>query len=229
MARRIGDLDREARECNSLGVARREGGDVAAARALIERSIELAGDIGNPIREATALSNMVHIHMDSGDYAAAADAARRAVVADEANDDPWGVAIDRANLVTALLYAEGPEAAYRQLVEVAPEAIALGDIELSLDVVDSFSAVWAAAGEGERSATMLGAADSQRRQAGIPRTEPDQVLIDRFIVPTRQATDASLWEAAYARGGTLSIEAAVAEGSKGHGALYTGAGLEKSS
>jgi hypothetical protein len=172
---------------------------------------------------------MVHIHMDSGDYAAAAEAARRAAVADAALDDPWGVAIDGTNLVTALLYSEGPEAAYRQLVEVAPAAIALGDIELSIDVVDNFAAVWAAAGDGERSATMLGAADNQRELAGIPRTGPDRVLLDRFVVPVRGATDGRAWDAAYARGRALTIEAAVAEGSSGDGTLYSRAGLQKSS
>lgn len=229
MSRRIGDLDREARESNSLGVARREGGDVQGARSLIEHSLELATRIGNPIREATALSNMVQVNMDSGDYAAAAQAARRAVVADQANDDPWGVAIDRANLVTALLHAEGPVPAYRELVEVAPAAIALGDIELSIDVLDSFAAVWAAADEGERSAIMLGAADTQRRRAGIPRTGPDRALLDRFVAPAREATETGRWDDAYARGSTLSIEEAVAEGSRGDGALHARAGAEQTS
>ena len=47
MAARLGDLDREARESNSLGIARREAGDVEEARTLIERSLSIARQIGD--------------------------------------------------------------------------------------------------------------------------------------------------------------------------------------
>jgi tetratricopeptide (TPR) repeat protein len=90
MAGRLGDLDREARECNSLGIARREAGDTAHALALIERSLAIARRIRNPRREAPALSNLGLIHIDLGDYAAAVGAARRAIAAEQALDDPWG-------------------------------------------------------------------------------------------------------------------------------------------
>lgn len=213
MAHRIGDLLRESRESNSLGIARREGGDVEGARSLIERSLEIARRVDDAQRQATALSNLVIVNLDSGHYAAAVEAARTAVAADQALDDPWGVAIDQSNLVMALLCADGPAPAFSQLVDVAPAAIALGDIELSIGVVDGFAAVWAAFGQGERTATMLGAADHQRELAGIPRTAPDRALLDRFVDPVRRATDAGVWDRAYGRGRGLTIEAAVAEGS----------------
>jgi tetratricopeptide (TPR) repeat protein len=225
MAQRLGDLGREARECNSLGIACRDGGDVERARALIERSIELARRVADPHREATALSNSVLIHLDAGDHVAAADAARRAVAADEALGDPWGVAIDRCNLVRALLHTEGPEPAYRQLLDVAPAAIALGDVDLSIDVLDTFAAVWAALGDGERSGALLGAADNQRELAGIPRTAPDTALLDWFVVPAHRRTDPHRWDGAYAWGRGLSVQAAVEEGSAGGHSLYTDAGL----
>ena len=211
VAQRLGDVRLEARESNSLGIAHRERGDPVGARALIERSLELARHAGDPYREATALSNLVHCFMDTGDYAAAADAARRAVVADQALDDPWGVAIDRSNLVTALLHAEGPEVAFRELVEVAPAAVALGDLELSIDVTEIFASVWAAFGDAERAATMLGVADHQRTATGIARTIPDQALLDRFVAPVRAAADPPLWQRAYARGRSLTVEEAIAE------------------
>jgi tetratricopeptide (TPR) repeat protein len=229
MAHRLGDLTRESRESNSLGIAYRELGDVGRARRLIESSIDLARSIGNAQREATAMSNMVHIHMDTGNYVAAVEAARRSVVADQALDDPWGVAIDQLNLVTALLNAEGARPAFRQLVEVAPAAIALGDIELSIDVVDCFAMVWAALGDPERTAAALGAADKQRELAGIPRKGPDIAHLDRFLGPVRKTTDPQRWDRAYGRGRSLTIEAAVTEGSMADSSLYTRAGLQESS
>ncbi len=185
MAHRLCDLDREARESNSLGIARRDAGETAEARSLIERSLDLARQIGSPQREATALSNVVHLHMDVGDYPAAIEAAQQAIAADEALDDPWGLAIDHANLVEALLNGEGPERAYEELREVAPRAVALGDIDLSIDVIETSAAIWAGLGHGPRAATLLGAAEKQRRIAGIPRAAPDQQHLDRFIEPAR--------------------------------------------
>ena len=212
IAHRLGNVSLEARESNSLGIARRESGDPAGSRALIERSLELARQAGDRSREATALSNLVHGYMDTGDYAAAVDAARRALVADLALDDPWGVGIDRCNLVTALLHAEGPEQAYAEFVDVAPAAIALGDLELSIEVVEICASIWAAFGDAARAATMLGIADHQREVTGISRTAPDQVLLDRFVAPLKAASDPERWQEAYAGGTGLTVEAAVAEG-----------------
>ncbi|WP_353508413.1 adenylate/guanylate cyclase domain-containing protein [Intrasporangium sp.] len=213
MAHRLGDVSREARESNSLGIGRREQGDVEAAGELIERSIELARRIGDDQREATGLSNIVTIHMDRGDYTAATQAALRAIAADEARRDAWGVAINQTNLATALLHSEGPEPALRKLLDTAHSTIALGDVELSICVVENFASVWAALGDTQRAAALLGAADHQRQAAGIPRTAPDEAILDRFVSPARSEADNDEWNRAYAAGRNLTIEAAVAQGS----------------
>jgi predicted ATPase/class 3 adenylate cyclase len=210
MAHRLGDLDREARESNSLGIARREAGDVQAARSLIERSLFLARQLGDLHREATALSNVVHIQMDLADYPAAVEAARTAIAADKALDDPWGVAINQCNLVVALLNSEGPRSAYDVLRDVAADAVALGDVELSIDVIDTSAAVWAALGRPEQAATLLGTAQRQRELAGIPRPAPDQQHLDRFIEPARSMLPEESWTHALTAGAALTIDEAIA-------------------
>ncbi len=209
MSRRLGDVDREARESNSLGIARREAGDVEGARRLIERSAELARQTGNREREATALTNVVPLCMDVGDYQAAVDAARSALAVDKELGDPWGIAISESNLVTALLHAEGPEPAYRHLREVAPSAVALGDTELTIAVLEAAAAVLAAFGDAESAATTLGATDSLRERVGMPRTEPDQALLDKFVEPARANFGADKWREADAAGARLNIEQAL--------------------
>jgi hypothetical protein len=149
--------------------------------------------------------------MDVGDYPAAIEAAHRAIAADEALDDPWGLAIDHSNLVEALLHSEGPERAHDELCEVAPKAVALGDIDLSIDVIETAAAIWAGLGHAPRAATLLGAAEKQRRIVGIPRTAPDQQHLDRFIGPARARTDEQTWNDALDRGAAMSLEEAVAE------------------
>ena len=212
MAVRIGDRSREARGCNSLGIARREAGRLADARELIERSLVLAREIGDPHREATALTNMVHLAMDEADYAGAVIAAQRAVAADRALGDPWGIAVNQCNLVVALLNSEGPQPALTELREVASHAVSLNDIALTVELLDTSTAVWAALGDGERAATLLGASDHHRELAGLPRTEPDERLLSRFVEPARQAVPADAWQRAHRAGGAMTAEAAMALG-----------------
>jgi hypothetical protein len=59
----------------------------------------------------------------------------------------------------------------------------------------------------------MGAADRHREAAGIPRTAPDRAILDRFVSPARSEADNDEWDRAYAAGRSLSIEAAVAQGS----------------
>lgn len=111
-----------------------------------------------------------------------------------------------------LLNAEGTRQAYEQLVEVAAGAVALEDVELSVSVLDSFAAVWGALGNGERAACMLGASDHHRERSGMHRTQPDQVHLDRFVIPAKDSVASADWKRAYEAGKSMSIEAAVAEG-----------------
>ncbi len=219
MARRLGDVDREARQSNSLGIARRMAGDSAGGFVLIENSLRLAQQIGNPRREATALANIAQFLIDTGDYRAAVDAAQRSIAADRALDDPWGVAISQCNLATALLHSQGPERAYEHLIEVAADAVALGDTELTVEIIDSFAAVWAGFGHAERAATLVGGSDHQRELAGMPRPPVDVEDLSRFIVPAKSSVGHQEWDRAYTRGRTLSIDAAVAEGMAARPAL----------
>jgi predicted ATPase/class 3 adenylate cyclase len=210
MARRIGDLDREARESNSLGLALRAGGDDATGRDLILRSIELARQIGNRQREATALSNVVLLHMDAEDYDRAVVAAKEATEVDRALNDPWGVAINQLNLASALLHAEGPGPARALVGEIAHDVLALDDVELSIDMVETFAAIAASAGNAELAATLVGAADAKREGVGMPRVMSDDALLERFVGPARAAVGPERWEPAYRRGRSDSIEDAVA-------------------
>ena len=210
MARRIGDVDREARESNSLGLALRVGGENAAGRELILRSLELARQIGNRHREATALSNVVLLHMDAGEYDRAVVAAQEATEVDRLLSDPWGVAINQLNLASALLHAQGPGSALALVDEISEDVLALGDVELSIDLVETMAAIAAASGDAELAAELLGAADAKREGVDMPRPTADDALLERFVGPVRGAVDPARWEAAYRRGRSASIEDAAA-------------------
>ncbi len=188
MARRMGERDLEARELNSLGVARREAGRPAESRRLLEESIALAREIGSSLREASASTNVVTLLMDTGEYAAAVVAGRRALELDRAREDPWGVAVNEANLALALLRAEGPDPAYEHLARVAESAVALADTELSIGIVEAFAATLAELGDVERAACLMGTADAQRAAVGIPRSGPDDAHLERSLSAARDGS-----------------------------------------
>jgi predicted ATPase/class 3 adenylate cyclase len=210
MACRLGDRFREARESNSLGVAHRGSGRLDEARALIERSLAVARAIGDPQRETVALTNLVHVHMDAGEYRAAVEAAHRAIAADESLGDPWGVAINRSNLVMALLCSEGPRPALEELRQVAANAAALDDPTLTVEVLDIAAAVWAALGDPERAAMLLGASDQERELRVMPRSAPDERHLERFLAPARQSWPAQEWDGAHRTGASMPLDQAIA-------------------
>ncbi len=198
MAYRLGDLNRECRESNSLGIARREAGDVAGAAALIESSLALARQIGDPQREAKALSNLVDVHMDAGDYAAAVAAGRVAIAADSALARPVGRRHQPVNLILALLNAEGPHRAHEHLVEIGERVFALGDIELSIDHDRSGCMRCGPASVMPRARLgWWGRRDSQRENVGIPRGVPDHHHLERFIEPVRSSSSRKAWDHEY--------------------------------
>ena len=211
IARALGDQDIEAREANSLGIVYREAGELRQARALVELSLHLARQLGNLRREATALTNLVLILTDAGDFEAAVGAAQQALAPRLSQDDPWGVAINRVNLTLPILRTSNPAAAFDHLSAIATETLALCDVELSIDVVESFAAVLAEAGDGRGAARMLGAADAARESVGLPRSKPSQRLLDTSLGPARRGLEAAAWADTYAEGTRLTLEAAVAQ------------------
>jgi hypothetical protein len=95
---------------------------------------------------------------------------------------------------------------------VAADAVALGDIELSIGILELFAIVLARLGQVETAASLLGASDKQRDLAGMPRSPPDQQHLDRSVVPARRVLAEQDWDSAYATGQTMSLDEAVSEG-----------------
>jgi len=210
MTRRLGERDLEARELNSLAVAHRHEGRLVEARRLVDRSIQIAREIGSARREGTALANLVVFLIDSADWPAAVAAGHAAVAASRRLGDAWAISSDESNLTMALLHAEGAETAYAHLAAVAPRGVALGDPELNLSIVEMFAVVFAHLGEVELSARLVGACDRHRAAIGIPRTQPDQTLLDQSNDSTGTRSDPR-WPAAYEAGAALSMDEATAQ------------------
>jgi predicted ATPase/class 3 adenylate cyclase len=208
MARRLADKSLEARLLNSLGITLRVLGEVSEARRLLELSVQICQHIGDLNRESTALSNLAVLLIDAGNWPEALDAARDAVAASGALDDAWAQATDECNLTMALLRVEGPETALPYLAGVTPRALAMGDAELTVSIVEMFAAIVAELGDARLAARLLAAADQHRESLGMPRSKPDQDHLDRsFDADGLRAS--RVWSDGYDEGRGLGIDAAV--------------------
>jgi predicted ATPase/class 3 adenylate cyclase len=209
MAQRLGRRDLEARAYNDLGIAQRNGGNYADSMRLLRQSLALARETDSSIYEASALTNLVVVYIDVGQYAEAAQAAHEAMTANERNGDAWGVAIDRLNYTAAIMKAEGPQAAHARYVEWAAEIASFRDKEMSIDLMELGASIVAGLGAPTLAARLLAGADTQRAAINLPRSAAEESLVNEWMAGARNSLPEEEWAKAYASGEDLGPERAI--------------------
>ena len=204
-----------AKEINSLAVSYRNTGDWDRARELLEEGKSLAERSGDKNRLATILSNQGILAIDVGEPMLAIDLFDRAAVVDRELGDSWGEACDRVNLAAARLRAGQLDGADQELRSVAGPAMAVNDIDLTIGLIELLAMVRAEDGDVETSARLSGTADAMREQANLPRPAPDAAHLDRSLARSRRTVDEDVWSSFVSAGRVLSVEDAVAEGTRG--------------
>jgi predicted ATPase/class 3 adenylate cyclase len=213
--RRLDDRSKIAMELNSLGVVQRALGESASARATLEESIAVARAAKEKGRLANALCNLAMVEVDEGTPERAVDLLHEALAIDRELGDAWGESIDNINLVRAMLMADRLHEARRHLLVNAAPAIVIGDIELSINVIELFAMVFAELDDAPAAARMLGAAQAMRGKAELPITAPDAATLERCIDKVRSRPDPRTWEANLGVGASYSVEAALADATGG--------------
>jgi predicted ATPase/class 3 adenylate cyclase len=206
----IGDQTQMAVELNSLGITYRSLGDLAAARSLFEESIAIAREIGNDLRLSTALSNLGIAEIDTGNVDHATEVLEEALALDERSGDTWGATIVKNSLAAATLLTDRPMEAHHLLSSIIKDVADSGDLELLAATLELAAGVAAHLGNGQRAARLAGAAEAIRDKAGIPITEFDAALLERFLASARSATDRRLWDADLHAGRALTQSDAIA-------------------
>jgi len=209
---RIGDRSRVAMELNSLSIAYRNLGDVDRARQLLAESATTAREIGDSQRLATALGNLGLFELDRGDAERAHDLLLQAEAVDRERGDSWGVVVDQTNRVAALVAGKREREGLTLLRSLGPEAISLGDQDLTVGVIEMFAVCCAVTGDARRAARMFGAAEAMREQAQLPRSDPDAAFIERYLAPARQALDDTEWAKEEESGRGYTAAEALADG-----------------
>ena len=209
--RREGDLSKISLELNSLACTYRVLGEADTARSLFEESITTAQAAGDDGRRATALSNLGILEADLARVDRAVELVREALELDQQLGDTWGVATDHTNLAAAMVQAGRAPEAHETLRQHARASLALGDVELSINLLETWCVVFAELGEPATAARLFGVTTALRRSAEIPIAAPDAVLLERSISKVRDLSDANTWAANVATGSKFSLHDALAE------------------
>jgi predicted ATPase len=215
---RAHDDDHElAKELNSLGVAYRIAGEYDKARGLFEEGISRAQHSGDPARLSALYCNLGLLETDVGSPNSAIDLLNRAVALDHQLGDSWAEACDRVNLAAARLYAGQIPEAHRELQDVSHDALAVNDIDLTINLIEVLAMLWAESGDVRRSARLYGTAEAMREHANLPRAGPDARHLDMSLSKQRSTVSEATWSSYVSEGRLLSRDEAIAEGLDGSG------------
>lgn len=142
-------------------------------RAMLEQSIDVALSIEDRQRQATSLTNLAPLDIDTGRPDAALPLLAEAERLDLARGDAWGVATDRVNMAAALLAAGRRVEADEVIRELGASVADHGDPDLSLDVVELGAVASSLAGDHAQAVRLAACADEQRSVNRMPLSTPD--------------------------------------------------------
>lgn len=202
-----GEDERVSVSLNSLALARRVQDDLVEAETLFRQAIALARSAGQDRLQVNAMSNLALLELDLGHPVEALALFREVLALDTRLGDPWGVSADHVNISTALLVSGDAAAAGEVLLEHGAPGLALGDPDLSVEIVENLACVCSAAGLDEECARMIGAAALGRRAAVLPRVGPDVERLESLLADTR-ARLGRRWEELTGQGAALALEQA---------------------
>jgi predicted ATPase/class 3 adenylate cyclase len=195
IARALADPARIAMVLAPLGLAALGQGELSVARRAFEESIALARDLGDRRQLGTAQSALGHVRRMEGDHGAAHRLYAEVVALGRAEGDLEMVAIGLLNLAIVAVERGRLDDARGPLAEAEAIAATTLSQRVGQGVLEVACGMASAAGEWERAARLLGAADAQAARAGLHRDPAD----DAFLAPRIDAALGGLGGAAFNR------------------------------
>ncbi|HMA36296.1 MAG TPA: LuxR C-terminal-related transcriptional regulator [Chloroflexia bacterium] len=217
ISRAMDDQEELAYALTLLGVMALYGGDPAGARALLDESVALFRAVGAAWGQALALRNLGEVAAATGD-----EATRRAVLTASVAlfrqvGDGWGLALPLADL-GAMARRQGD---YAQASALFAESLALfrtlGDKQGMAWGLAQLAEVAGATGQPLRAAQLFGAAEALLDSIGARLDPVDRAEHAGHLAATRQTVPAAAWDAAWATGQALPLDAAIALGTAARG------------
>jgi predicted ATPase/DNA-binding SARP family transcriptional activator len=208
-ARRTGEPKFVANALSNLGAIVLAGGDEGRAAVVLDEALELAREVGDERITALALNNLGDLALSTGDYRRAGPLFEESHALLRSRGDTANIARSLFNLgaVDLMLGANrGAEARFRESLELARAADDKEDLAWCLE---GFAALAASNGEGERAATLLGAAGALLARIGADYKPFERRLHESTESAARAACDPGAFATAIEQGASLSMDEAL--------------------
>ena len=205
-ARRAGEQRFVANALSNLGAISLAGGDEERAAEVLEQAVALARQVGDERIMALALNNLGDLALSTGDYRRAEPLFEESHALLRARGDTANIARSLFNLGAVDLMVGADCAAEARFGEALELARAAEDKEDLAWCLEGFAALAARAGDGERAATLLGAAGALLGRIGADFKPFERRLNKSTESAVRAACDARIFDEARERGASMPPE-----------------------
>ena len=200
--------------CNSywqLGQVAYKCGDYESARALFEQSLTIARSAGFNSVMTFALDSLGDVARVQGDYARARAAYTEELQLKRQMGWRQGIALALVMLGQVALHGgEGNEARdlFLESLTLVRDRATAGQLRR---ILEGLAGVAGVEGRYEECARLFGAADASRRATGTAMSQLDSKEYHRILAIVRERMDDGAFNAAWAEGGRMILEQAIAE------------------
>jgi predicted ATPase/DNA-binding SARP family transcriptional activator len=204
-ARRTGEPKFVANALSNLGAIVLAGGDEERSAVVLDEALQLAREVGDERITALALNNLGDLALSTGDYERAGPLFEESYTLLRSRGDTANIARSLFNLgaVDLMLGADGAaDARFRESLELARAA---DDKEDQAWCLEGFAALAVSDGDGERAATLLGAAGALLARIGADYKPFERRLHESTEAVARAVCEPSAFEEAMRLGASMSV------------------------
>lgn len=211
LARELGDKRRIALALFRFGTIKHYEGDEGAARQFFEESINLFRQVGWSSWVARVLTGLGEVARVQGDYDRAEAHYRESLALYQALGDKWWIALLLGNMGFVALHRRQEAKAKAAFVESLELWSVLNAPRLIPESLAGLAGVAAAGGMIVDAVRLLGAAAALRDASHIVWEATDRAELEWIATSLRNRLDPSSFKLAWAEGGALRQEEAVAK------------------
>ena len=154
------------------------------------------------------MGSLARLAREAGDLERAVELFEQCLVLLREADDQWGVANSLANLGHVMLAFGEPARAHEYFHQALDVRVRLGNVLGVAECLEGFAGA-AVDDQPRRAVVLLGAAAELRERAGAPVPASEQGRYDQLHERARHQQSEESFEAAWAEGRTLTMQAAI--------------------
>jgi predicted ATPase/DNA-binding CsgD family transcriptional regulator len=207
--RALHDRRQIAATLRHYGVVPHHLGDFATARQMLEESLRLSQAVDDRYGTRLSMRNLADLYGDSGDLAAAVSSYEQTLSSARAENDHHETACALRGL-GHLALAQGQYGRAEQYLRESLTLLKpLRDRRCTPLSLEGLACITVGPGWADRSARLLGAAQAMQAQTGAPSPPSTRADYVRTVADARQALGQERFEAAWAAGAAMGLDAAV--------------------